>query len=115
MFFIIDQISVLYLKKFVVLSDMEVLKSIRFLPNIYKFGEWLKCVVYQIYSTFLICRLNVDIFAQETRVFLFPKKLVLSIAEVFRNIHFFPHIICKGKSVIFEINIDFLLSQTVKV
>ena len=64
---IINLTSVLYLKKLLLLSFAEVYKSIRFWPHFYNFGEWLRCVIYRMYTTFLICKPNISIFTQEAQ------------------------------------------------
>ena len=88
-FYMIDLIFFPYLKNFLVLIVIKVFKNTRFLPHFCKFGEWLRCVINMsdVYHLFLP---NIDIFTQESRLS-FAKKLVLSIANAFRNIRFFPH------------------------
>ena len=86
---IIDPISVLYLKNLLVLSVVEVFKTICFLPHFYQvLGVVEVCNISDIYH---LSMPSIDIFMQETRVILFQNSLVLSIAKVLRNIRFFPH------------------------
>ena len=95
-FYIADLTSVFYFKKCLILSVVEVSITIRFWPNFYKFGEWLRCVIYRMCTTFLTCQPYIGIFTQETRVLLFKKWLVFSIVKVFRNINksFSPYFFC---------------------
>ena len=88
-FYMIDLIFFPYLKNFLVLVVIKVFKNIRFLPHFCKFGEWLRCVI-NMSDVYHLSLPNIDIFTQESRLS-FAKKLVLSIANAFRNIRFFPH------------------------
>ena len=88
-FYMIDLIFFPYLKNFLVLIVIKVFKNIRFLPHFCKFGEWLRCVINMSEYTTFLCQIL--IFLRKRAVFLLQKKLVLSIANAFRNIRFFPH------------------------
>ena len=90
-FYIIDLTFILYLKNFLLLSVVEAFKAIhffpQFFPQFYKFGEWLRCVIYRIYTTFLICQPNIDIFMQKSQYpcLSFPKRFGALHCKSFRK------------------------------
>ena len=88
-FYMIDLTFVPYLKNFLVLVVMKVFKNIRFLPRFCKFGEWLRCVI-NMSDVYHLSLPNIDIL-RKIAVFLLQKKLVLSTANPFRKIRFFPN------------------------
>ena len=81
------------------------------------FMQWLRCVIYVMYITFLICPPNIDILTQEALYsrHSFPKQIGASSAEVLKNIRFFsPFYYCLPR-VIYKVNSVFLLSQQILI
>ena len=110
-FYVIDLTFVLYFQKLLILSFVEVFKTIHFL---YMFGVEV-CNISDVHHL-LICQPNIDIFTQENW-YLRP-----SFLKKFGALHrkwlskhlLFPKFILfftSVRCVIFEINSDFLLSQ----
>ena len=69
-------------------------RNIYFLQHFYQFSQWMRCEIFQINTDILTNQQSINIFTQEALQFSFIliKKLALSIANVFGNIHFLQHL-----------------------
>ena len=86
-----DFISLLHSKIKLTLSIAQVFRNIHFLPYDNQFSQCVKCVIFQINTNLLVIYQNIIISTQRLLLH-FEEMLALSIATVFWNIQFLPHL-----------------------
>ena len=91
-FYTKEFINLLYFEKRLALSIANIFWNIQFLPHFYYFLQWVRVVIFQINTNFLINKLKKYFYTKKLALLLHTiRKLTLSIAEYFRNTHFLQH------------------------
>ena len=100
-------------KKKLALSIANIFRNIYFLTHFNYFWQWVRFLIFQINTDFLINQLT-NYFLRKTpyNIPSFLKKVLFSIAETLRNIHFLTHFYYFSKwmrCALFQINTNLLL------
>ena len=77
-------------KKCLAHSIAKVSRNIHFLTHFHYFQHYMRCVIFQINADFLTHQLQKSFYVRDLTTFI-SQKVVLSIPEVSRIIHFLPH------------------------
>ena len=98
------------LKKILALSIANIIQNIHFSPHFHYFYQWVRFLIFQINTDFLINQLQKYFYTKHLTLLLHSnKKVVLLIAEGFRKIDFLPHfylISQRMRCAILQINTD---------